>query len=68
LAFLFELHGWWHVFTGIGGYVAVAIVDMITAGEVHGDPTGEMAFPINVVSRAWDAWARSEQGEGKKGK
>ncbi|KAL3456578.1 ceramidase [Aspergillus heterothallicus] len=66
LAFFFELHGWWHVFTGIGGYVAVAIVDMITAGEVHGDPTGEMAFPINFVARVYDKWLESENVEGKK--
>lgn len=51
LAFLFELHGWWHVFTSIGGYVAVAIVDLITSGEVDEDPTPEMAFPIPPVAR-----------------
>ncbi|KAL4800893.1 ceramidase [Aspergillus venezuelensis] len=51
LAFLTELHGWWHVFTGIGGYIAVAVVDMITAGEIDRDPTQDMAFPVSVVSR-----------------
>ncbi|BCS20243.1 ceramidase [Aspergillus puulaauensis] len=51
LAFLFELHGWWHVFTSIGGYVAVATVDLITSGEVDEDPTPEMAFPIPPVAR-----------------
>ncbi|KAL5343032.1 ceramidase [Aspergillus crustosus] len=50
-AFLFELHGWWHVFTGIGGYVAVAIVDVITSGEVDHDPTGDLAFPLPFVGR-----------------
>ncbi|KAI9374131.1 ceramidase [Aspergillus egyptiacus] len=49
LAFLFELHGWWHVFTGIGGYVAVAIVDVITSGEVDRDPTWELAFPLPLA-------------------
>ncbi|RHZ65517.1 ceramidase [Aspergillus thermomutatus] len=52
LAFLFELHGWWHVFTAIGGYIAVEVVDMITSGEVHKDPTEELAWPIALVARS----------------
>ncbi|KAL4928771.1 ceramidase [Aspergillus undulatus] len=51
LAFFFELHGWWHAFTGIGGYIAVVVVDLITSGEVDRDPTGDMAFPVSVVAR-----------------
>ncbi|KAL2840778.1 ceramidase [Aspergillus pseudoustus] len=68
LAFFFELHGWWHVFTGIGGYVAVVIVDMITTGEVHDDPTGDMAFPLNVVSKVLDMWAGDGENGGEKQK
>ncbi|GFF35854.1 alkaline ceramidase YPC1 [Aspergillus udagawae] len=51
LAFVFELHGWWHVFTAIGGYIAVEVVDMITSGEVHEDPTDQLAWPIADVAR-----------------
>ncbi|RDW78842.1 ceramidase [Aspergillus mulundensis] len=51
LAFLFEFHGWWHVFTGIGGYVAVAVVDLITSSEVNRDPTPEMAFPVPLAAK-----------------
>ncbi|GIK05190.1 hypothetical protein Aspvir_009293 [Aspergillus viridinutans] len=51
LAFVFELHGWWHVFTAIGGYIAVEVVDMITSGEVHEDPTDQFAWPIADVAR-----------------
>ncbi|CAI7630110.1 unnamed protein product [Penicillium glandicola] len=51
LAFLFELHGWWHIFTAIGGYVAVALVDLITSGEVHEDPTGDFAWPLGPAAK-----------------
>ncbi|PYH43079.1 ceramidase [Aspergillus saccharolyticus JOP 1030-1] len=51
LAYLFELHGWWHFFTAIGGYIAVAVVDMITSGEVHTDPTPQLAWPVSLAAR-----------------
>ncbi|THC91710.1 hypothetical protein EYZ11_008813 [Aspergillus tanneri] len=51
LAFLLELHGWWHVFTAFGGYIAVAVVDLITSGEVRKDSTEHLAWPIPVVAR-----------------
>lgn len=41
----------WHVFTAIGGYNAVAIIDLTTAGEVHKDPTGDLAWPLSTASR-----------------
>ena len=41
----------WHVFTAIGGYIAVAIVDQITSDEVHEDITSELAWPIPPVAR-----------------
>lgn len=64
MAFLFELHGWWHVFTSIGGYVAVAIVDLITSGEVDQDPTPEMAFPIPPVAKLLSGIAGEEVKKG----
>ncbi|KAJ5102994.1 hypothetical protein N7532_003523 [Penicillium argentinense] len=51
VAFLFELHGWWHVFTAIGGYIAVAIVDLITSGDVNKDPTNGLAWPVGTAMR-----------------
>ena len=41
----------WHIFTAMGGYVAVAIVDVITSGEVHEDCTGYLAWPIPFLAR-----------------
>ncbi|KOS21759.1 Alkaline ceramidase [Escovopsis weberi] len=46
LAFFFELHGWWHIFTAVGGYIGVAVIDVITSGNVHVDPTYAIALPI----------------------
>ncbi|KAL2870528.1 ceramidase [Aspergillus lucknowensis] len=64
-AFFFELHGWWHVLTAIGGYVAVATVDLITAGEVHNDLTAELAFPVSVVARALNGEVEGKDGKKK---
>ncbi|PLB54693.1 alkaline phytoceramidase [Aspergillus steynii IBT 23096] len=50
-AFLLELHGWWHVFTAIGGYIAVALIDMITSGEVDKNSTKRLAWPLPAVAR-----------------
>ncbi|KAL7791599.1 ceramidase [Trichoderma afarasin] len=51
LAFFLELHGWWHIFTCIGGYVGVALVDAITSGEVLEDPIQHYAWPVPSVAR-----------------
>lgn len=42
----------WHVFTALGGYIAVVVIDMLTAGKVHEDPTGQFAWPLPIVARA----------------
>lgn len=41
----------WHFFTAIGGYVAVATVDLITSGEVHQDPTDSLAWPAPLMAK-----------------
>ncbi|PWY78993.1 arylsulfatase [Aspergillus eucalypticola CBS 122712] len=51
VAFLLELHGWWHVFTAIGGYIAVAIIDLITSGELQRDSVAQLAWPLPTVAR-----------------
>ncbi|KAH8894143.1 alkaline phytoceramidase [Thozetella sp. PMI_491] len=51
LAFILELHGWWHIFTAIGGYVAVAVVDAITSGEAQEDTPANLAWPIPLAAR-----------------
>ncbi|RAK84164.1 arylsulfatase [Aspergillus costaricaensis CBS 115574] len=51
VAFLLELHGWWHVFTAIGGYIAVAIIDLITSGNLQRDSVAQLAWPLPTVAR-----------------
>ncbi|KAL7906108.1 alkaline phytoceramidase [Trichoderma velutinum] len=51
LAFFLELHGWWHIFICIGGYVGVALVDAITSGKVHEDPIQHLAWPVPFAAR-----------------
>ncbi|KAK1240320.1 hypothetical protein MKX08_007762 [Trichoderma sp. CBMAI-0020] len=51
LAFFLELHGWWHIFTCVGGYVGVALVDALTSGQVQEDPIHHLAWPVPSVAR-----------------
>ncbi|KAK6337261.1 hypothetical protein TWF730_002668 [Orbilia blumenaviensis] len=51
VAFFLELHGWWHIFTCIGGYIGVALIDEITLDEVREDPTHRLAWPVPLVVR-----------------
>ncbi|PNP46751.1 hypothetical protein TGAMA5MH_01702 [Trichoderma gamsii] len=59
LAFLFELHGWWHVFTAIGGYIAVAVVDLVITGDVNRDPTDQLAWPVPFAARLMSSSQKS---------
>lgn len=36
----------WHIFTALGGYIGVAVVDLITSGEVDQDPISLFAWPV----------------------
>ena len=51
----------WHFFTAIGGYIAVANVDLITSGEVDQDPTSSFAWPVGHASRAIQRMTSSEK-------
>ncbi|KAJ5092281.1 alkaline ceramidase family protein [Penicillium alfredii] len=52
LAFLLELHGWWHIFTGIGAYIFIAVVDHLVSAEDHGDIEASFAWPAPWASRS----------------
>lgn len=41
----------WHVLTAIGGYIAVAVVDLVTSDEVVRDPTELLAWPVPLLAR-----------------
>jgi dihydroceramidase len=54
--FLFELHGWWHFFTGIMSYVSMALVEYLVTLE--GGQTGRVeegfVWPVKAVLRDLD--------------
>ncbi|KAB8071617.1 ceramidase [Aspergillus leporis] len=48
LAWLLELHGWWHIFTAIGAYIFIAVIDHLVSGEVPKDIEKSFAWPAPV--------------------
>ncbi|KAJ5535775.1 hypothetical protein N7513_008961 [Penicillium frequentans] len=51
-AWLLELHGWWHIFTGIGAYIFIAVIDHLVSGEDHQDIHGRFAWPASWASQS----------------
>lgn len=48
-SFVLELHGWWHILTGIGAYIFIALVEYLTSGEA-GQPLGRsFAWPVGKI-------------------
>ncbi|KFG81407.1 putative alkaline phytoceramidase [Metarhizium anisopliae] len=67
-AFFLELHGWWHTFTAIGGYIAVALVDEITTGQVTADPIPLLAWPVPLAAKYVLGFTKPEKANGVYGK
>ncbi|KAL3424080.1 alkaline phytoceramidase [Phlyctema vagabunda] len=66
-SFIFELHGWWHILTGMGAYIFIALVEYLTSEEA-GQPLGKrFAWPINGIVNG-SAGAEGATGEQKKKK
>ncbi|KAL3481745.1 alkaline ceramidase family protein [Aspergillus californicus] len=63
LGFLLELHGWWHICTGIGAYIFMAVVDELASGENHNDIETSFAWPASWASRSLFAGGTSEKEE-----
>lgn len=67
LSFLLELHGWWHIFTGIGAYICmfsaptfqsldliylvIALVEYLTSEDAGEPLPGRFAWPIDLFLR-----------------
>ncbi|KAE8423340.1 ceramidase [Aspergillus pseudocaelatus] len=60
LAFLLELHGWWHIFTGIGAYIFIAVVDHLVSSESHDGLEESFAWPASWASRSVFAGSDAE--------
>ena len=51
---LFELHGWWHVFTGIGAYIGMALCEYLVTledGGSGGKVQEGFVWPVKSVLR-----------------
>jgi dihydroceramidase len=48
---LFELHGWWHILTGIGAYVSIALVEYLVTIEdgQTGRIEGGFVWPVRAM-------------------
>ncbi|KAL5450550.1 hypothetical protein PMIN07_000112 [Paraphaeosphaeria minitans] len=55
--FIFELHGWWHILTGIGAYVGMAVVEyLVTIEDGRTDKVEDgFVWPVSAVLRNLDA-------------
>ncbi|KAJ5836213.1 hypothetical protein N7447_002239 [Penicillium robsamsonii] len=51
-AWLLELHGWWHLFTGIGAYTFIAVIDQLVSGGDHQDIDANFAWPVTWASQS----------------
>ncbi|OJJ32502.1 hypothetical protein ASPWEDRAFT_175783 [Aspergillus wentii DTO 134E9] len=51
-AFLFELHGWWHIFTGMGAYIFIAAIDHLTSNDSDEEIEKAIAWPGPWASRS----------------
>lgn len=59
--FLFELHGWWHICTGIGAYVGMALIEYLVT--IEDGKTGRVeegfVWPVTAVLRDLDTTGSS---------
>ncbi|OAL50594.1 alkaline phytoceramidase [Pyrenochaeta sp. DS3sAY3a] len=59
--FVFELHGWWHILTGIGAYVGMALVEYLVT--IEEGTTGRLeegfVWPVKAVLRDLDGLERA---------
>ncbi|PWY95011.1 ceramidase [Aspergillus sclerotioniger CBS 115572] len=61
-AFLLELHGWWHIFTGVGAYIFIAVVDHLLCSEDPEDIQGSFAWPAPWAAQSMFAGKGSSAG------
>ena len=46
----------WHIFTGVGAYTFIAVIDHLVSGAEHAELQRSVAWPLNwMVSRTAEA-------------
>lgn len=48
-SFVLELHGWWHIFTGVGAYIFIALVEYLTGDDAGVELGKGFAWPVGWV-------------------
>ncbi|RQM08038.1 hypothetical protein DH86_00001369, partial [Scytalidium sp. 3C] len=48
-SFILEFHGWWHIFTGIGAYVLIAVVEYVTSEDAGKPLDKNFAWPVGWI-------------------
>ncbi|TVY31659.1 Alkaline ceramidase [Lachnellula subtilissima] len=48
-SFALELHGWWHLFTGLGAYIFIALVEYLTSEEAGQSLSARFAWPVAYI-------------------
>ncbi|ESZ98467.1 hypothetical protein SBOR_1129 [Sclerotinia borealis F-4128] len=48
-SFILELHGWWHILTGIGAYIFIALVEYLTSEEAGQALGSSFAWPVGLI-------------------
>ena len=51
-AWLLELHGYWHIFTAIGAYIFIAVVDHLVSGEDDVELERSFVWPASWAARS----------------
>jgi dihydroceramidase len=64
--FLTELHGWWHIFTGVGGYINFVTVEYLTGDTVGSSLDGQYVWPIPSILRSVDVGKVEEEERKRK--
>ncbi|KAF2745448.1 alkaline phytoceramidase [Sporormia fimetaria CBS 119925] len=61
---LLELHGWWHIFTGIGAYIGMALVEyLVTLEEGRTDKIEEgFVWPVHAVLSDLEGLQETKKG------
>ncbi|TGO57522.1 hypothetical protein BOTNAR_0199g00130 [Botryotinia narcissicola] len=72
-SFVLELHGWWHILTGIGAYIS--LVEYLTSEEAGQELGKSFAWPVGLIlagrnkaAKNWDMGnGRGEEEKGRNG-
>ncbi|EKD20913.1 alkaline phytoceramidase [Drepanopeziza brunnea f. sp. 'multigermtubi' MB_m1] len=63
-SFVLELHGWWHIFTGAGAYIFIALVEYLTSEKAGQALGSRFAWPVNLIVNGQAGSKASSQDDG----